>query len=57
MNQDNIDQNLSLDEIHPRPVDVAPEIEQPALAPADEGKAAWLMLVSACLIQLPVWGL
>ncbi|CAG7968702.1 unnamed protein product [Penicillium olsonii] len=53
MNQDNIDQNLSLDEIHPRPVDVAPEIEQPALAPADEGKAAWLMLASACLIQLP----
>jgi hypothetical protein len=32
------------------------EIEQPALPPADGGKAAWLMLASCCLIQLPVWG-
>lgn len=32
------------------------EIEQAALAPTDGGKAAWLMLASCCLIQLPVWG-
>lgn len=32
------------------------EIEQPALPSADGGKAAWLMLASCCLIQLPVWG-
>lgn len=32
------------------------EIEQPSLAPADGGKAAWLMLASCCLVQLPVWG-
>ncbi|CAL5869696.1 uncharacterized protein PFLUO_LOCUS3926 [Penicillium psychrofluorescens] len=36
--------------------EMTPEIEQPALAPADRGKAAWLMLASICLIQLPVWG-
>lgn len=33
------------------------EIEQPALPQADGGKAAWLMLASSCLIQLPVWGI
>lgn len=32
------------------------EIEQPALPPTDGGKAAWLMLASCCLIQVPVWG-
>ncbi|KAJ5273214.1 hypothetical protein N7478_008339 [Penicillium angulare] len=32
------------------------EIEQPALPPTDKGKAAWLLLASCCLIQLPVWG-
>ncbi|PLB47969.1 MFS general substrate transporter [Aspergillus steynii IBT 23096] len=26
------------------------------LAPADQGKSAWLMLISCCIIQLPVWG-
>lgn len=37
--------------------DVTPsEIEQPSLPPADGGKAAWLLLASCCLIQLPVWG-
>ena len=33
------------------------EIEQPSLPPADGGKAAWQLLASCCLIQLPVWGL
>lgn len=37
--------------------DFTTEIEQPALAPTDGGKAAWLMLASCCLIQLPVWGM
>ncbi|GFF77108.1 putative MFS monocarboxylate transporter [Aspergillus lentulus] len=32
------------------------EIEQPSLPPADGGKAAWKLLASCCLIQLPVWG-
>lgn len=32
------------------------EIEQPVLAQPDGGKAAWLTLVSCCLIQVPVWG-
>lgn len=32
------------------------EIEQSALPSTDGGKAAWLMLASCCLIQLPVWG-
>ncbi|KEY82975.1 MFS monocarboxylate transporter [Aspergillus fumigatus] len=32
------------------------EIEQPSLPPADGGKAAWQLLASCCLIQLPVWG-
>lgn len=36
--------------------EIASEIEQPALLPADGGRAAWLMLASCCLIQLPVWG-
>lgn len=55
MNNSN-DEGLVLDEMHPRPAEV-PEIEQPALPPADGGKAAWLMLASCCFIQLPVWGL
>jgi hypothetical protein len=49
-------ESLVLDEIHPRSTE-ASEIEQPVLAPADGGKAAWLMLASCCFIQLPVWGL
>jgi hypothetical protein len=53
-NPDN--ESLTLDEIHSRPREVS-EIEQPTLAPADGGKAAWLMLASCCFIQLPVWGL
>ncbi|KAJ5599292.1 hypothetical protein N7450_000359 [Penicillium hetheringtonii] len=36
--------------------EITPEIEQPTLPPADGGRAAWLMLASCCLIQLPVWG-
>lgn len=52
-------ESLVLDEFPPRyPIDdFAAEIEQPALAPTDGGKAAWLMLASCCLIQLPVWGM
>ncbi|KAJ5780316.1 Major facilitator superfamily domain general substrate transporter [Penicillium paradoxum] len=50
-------ENLTLSEIHPRgSTDEVPEIEQPALPPPDEGKAAWMMLASCCLIQIPVWG-
>lgn len=41
---------------HPSFAESPPEIEQPALAPADGGKAAWLILASCCIIQLPVWG-
>ncbi|GKZ39490.1 hypothetical protein AbraIFM66950_000414 [Aspergillus brasiliensis] len=33
-----------------------PELEQPPLPPVDQGKGAWLILASCCLIQLPVWG-
>lgn len=29
-------------------------LEQMPLAPADQGKSAWLMLISCCIIQLPV---
>lgn len=36
---------------------ITSEIEQPTLPPADDGRAAWLMLASCCLIQLPVWGM
>lgn len=36
---------------------ITSEIEQPTLPPADGGRAAWLMLASCCLIQLPVWGM
>ncbi|KAF7595899.1 hypothetical protein BBP40_004392 [Aspergillus hancockii] len=32
------------------------ELEQPPLPPTDQGRDAWLMLASCCLIQLPVWG-
>lgn len=56
MNEGNRNDSFMLNNIH-RPTDVISEIEQPALAPADEGKAAWLMLASSCVIQLPVWGL
>ncbi|OGE53466.1 hypothetical protein PENARI_c007G04690 [Penicillium arizonense] len=53
----NSDEGLMLDEFHIcRSTDEVTEIEQPALAPADGGRAAWLMLASCCLIQLPVWG-
>ncbi|CAG8179790.1 unnamed protein product [Penicillium salamii] len=55
MNEGNRNDSFILNNIH-RPTDVITEIEQPALAPADEGKAAWLMLASSCVIQLPVWG-
>ncbi|CAG8373853.1 unnamed protein product [Penicillium salamii] len=55
MNEGNRNDSFMLNNIH-RPTDVISEIEQPALAPADEGKAAWLMLASSCVIQLPVWG-
>ncbi|KAG2413617.1 hypothetical protein HFD88_002806 [Aspergillus terreus] len=41
--------------IHPSHV-ASFELEQPPLLPADHGRAAWLMLASCCLIQLPVWG-
>ncbi|EAU38214.1 predicted protein [Aspergillus terreus NIH2624] len=41
--------------IHPSHV-ASFELEQPPLLPADRGRAAWLMLASCCLIQLPVWG-
>lgn len=49
---------IPLDEAHPQqsPNGAPAEIEQPTLAPADRGRAAWLMLASCCLIQLPVWG-
>ncbi|KAI2993709.1 hypothetical protein CBS147346_10873 [Aspergillus niger] len=33
-----------------------PELEQVPLPPVDQGKGAWLILASCCLIQLPVWG-
>ncbi|KAJ5753622.1 uncharacterized protein N7511_007775 [Penicillium nucicola] len=50
-------EDFTLDEIHSRrSTNEATEIEQPALPPADGGRAAWLMLASCCLIQLPVWG-
>lgn len=52
-------ETISLSEIpsHRSSDDVTPsEIEQPSLPPADGGKAAWLLLASCCLIQLPVWG-
>lgn len=51
-------ETLALDEYPSRhvPEHLTTEIEQPALAPADGGKAAWLMLASCCIIQLPVWG-
>ncbi|RAK93022.1 MFS general substrate transporter [Aspergillus costaricaensis CBS 115574] len=32
------------------------ELEQAPLPPVDQGKGAWLILASCCLIQLPVWG-
>ncbi|CAI7597155.1 unnamed protein product [Penicillium bialowiezense] len=48
-------ESIALSVTRPRS-DGVTEIEQPALAPADEGKAAWLMLFSSCLIQVPVWG-
>ncbi|PYI08183.1 putative MFS monocarboxylate transporter [Aspergillus sclerotiicarbonarius CBS 121057] len=32
------------------------ELEQRPLPPVDQGRGAWLMLASCCLIQLPVWG-
>ncbi|PYH74595.1 putative MFS monocarboxylate transporter [Aspergillus vadensis CBS 113365] len=32
------------------------ELEQVPLPPVDQGKGAWLILASCCLIQLPVWG-
>jgi hypothetical protein len=52
------DEGFALDEIHSRrSTDEVTEIEQPTLAPTDGGSAAWLMLASCCLIQLPVWGL
>lgn len=49
---------FALDEIPSRQYqdESSSEIEQPTLAPADGGKAAWFMLASCCLIQLPVWG-
>lgn len=50
------DEGIALSVTHPGSDGVS-EIEQPALAPADGGKAAWLMLASSCLIQVPVWGL
>jgi hypothetical protein len=54
----NSNEGFVLDEIHSRRyTDEVTEIEQPALALADGGRAAWLMLASCCLIQLPVWGL
>ncbi|KAK1140402.1 hypothetical protein N8T08_010346, partial [Aspergillus melleus] len=34
----------------------SPALQQAPLAPADQGKSAWLMLLSSCIIQLPVWG-
>ncbi|CEJ53908.1 hypothetical protein PMG11_00243 [Penicillium brasilianum] len=52
-------ETISLSEVPSRysSDDVTPsEIEQPSLPPADGGKAAWLLLASCCLIQLPVWG-
>ncbi|GLA91323.1 hypothetical protein AtubIFM61612_005657 [Aspergillus tubingensis] len=32
------------------------ELEQVPLPSVDQGKGAWLILASCCLIQLPVWG-
>lgn len=49
------DQSYTLNEAQSRQGQES-EIEQPALPQADGGKAAWLMLASSCLIQLPVWG-
>ncbi|OQD75305.1 hypothetical protein PENDEC_c007G01758 [Penicillium decumbens] len=49
------DESFALNEVQSRRAQEF-EIEQPALPPADGGKAAWLMLASCCLIQLPVWG-
>lgn len=54
-----INESFHLSEISSHPEDNAlspHEIEQPVLAQPDGGKAAWLMLVSCCLIQVPVWG-
>ncbi|CAI7615773.1 unnamed protein product [Penicillium glandicola] len=48
-------ESLALNEMDLRRSAVS-EIEQPTLAPADGGKAAWLLLASCCLIQIPVWG-
>ncbi|CAI7664281.1 unnamed protein product [Penicillium viridicatum] len=49
-------ETLVLNEIDPHRSTEVSEIEQPTLPPADGGKAAWLMLASCCLIQIPVWG-
>ncbi|KAJ6088787.1 Major facilitator superfamily domain general substrate transporter [Penicillium sp. IBT 16267x] len=56
---DSISESLQLERIASRPDDDAfspNEIEQPMLAQPDGAKAAWLMLASCCLIQVPVWG-
>lgn len=55
-----INESVQLRETSSHPDDHAyspHEIEQPMLAQPDGGKAAWLMLASCCLIQVPVWGL
>lgn len=51
-------ESFPLESVHSQqsPHEASSEIEQPTLAPADRGRAAWLMLASCCLIQLPVWG-
>ncbi|KAJ5640945.1 Major facilitator superfamily domain general substrate transporter [Penicillium herquei] len=46
------DESLRMEDRFPSPM----EIEQPALPETDRGRAAWLMLASSCLIQIPVWG-
>ncbi|RAH84176.1 MFS monocarboxylate transporter [Aspergillus japonicus CBS 114.51] len=43
----------SIDRVRPR---ASMELEQPLLPPVDQGRGAWLILASCCLIQLPVWG-
>ncbi|KAJ5646124.1 hypothetical protein N7490_002496 [Penicillium lividum] len=55
-----VHESIPLGEILSRPFEddglSSHEIEQPMLAQPDGGKAAWLMLASCCLIQVPVWG-
>ncbi|PYH78120.1 MFS monocarboxylate transporter [Aspergillus uvarum CBS 121591] len=51
--QSQLHRGPSIDRVQPR---ASMELEQPLLPPVDQGRGAWLILASCCLIQLPVWG-